>query len=223
MTWTDFYLICFIVGFTISLVSLLVGVFHVDLPGNWDNFLHPAHGVGHMQSMGLHGAHGLHGHGHLPGHPGGGFHVSPINFSTVMTFLAWFGGAGALLTAHFQAGLMLALVISSFVGLMGASLVFLFLVKVLLPHDRSMDPADYDMVGVLGSITVPVREHDGTGEMVYVQDGTRKSVAVRADDSKGIPSGEEVVVTRFEEGVAYVRRWVELEQGTSENFTGKQN
>ena len=223
MTWTDFYLICFIVGFTISLLSLLVGVFHVDLPGKWDNFLHPAHGVSHMHGMGLHGAHGLHGHGHLPAHGGGGFHVSPINFSTVMTFLAWFGGAGALLTAHLQFGLMLALVISSFAGLLGASLVFLFLVKVLLPHDRSMDPADYDMVGVLGAITVAIRLGDGTGEMVYVQDGTRKSVAVRADDGKAIPVGEEVVVTRFEEGVAYVRRWVELEQGANADLMGQQN
>src|SRR5262245_33247367 len=220
MTWTDFYLICFIVGFTMSVLSFLVGVFHVDLPGKWDNFLHPAHGVGHIQSVGLHGAHG---HGHLPAHGAGSFHVSPINFSTVMTFLAWFGGAGALLTAHFQFGLMLALVFSTVAGLAGASLVFLFLVKVLLPHDRSMDPADYDMVGLLGSITVAVREHDGTGEMVYVQDGTRKSVAVRADDEKAIPMGEEVVVTRFEDGVAYVRRWAELEEGASVDLKGQQN
>jgi membrane protein implicated in regulation of membrane protease activity len=219
MTWTDFYLVCFIVGFALSLLSLLVGVFHVDLPGKWDNFLHHAHGVSHMQSMGLHGTHG---HAHLGSHGSPAFDVSPVNFSTVMTFLAWFGGAGALLTAHYQFGLLLAFAVSTFAGLVGASLVFLFLVKVLLPHEKSMDPADYDMIGVLGTLTIGIRE-GGTGEIVYVQDGCRKSAAARAEDGKPISLGEEVVVTRFEEGFAYVRLWSELERATTADALGKGN
>jgi membrane protein implicated in regulation of membrane protease activity len=209
MTWTDFYLICFIVGFVLSLLSLLVGVFHIDLPGKWDNFLHHAHGVNHMPSLGMHG----HGHFHAGPHGAHGFDVSPINFSTVMTFLGWFGGAGALLTSQFHTGLMLTLVLASGAGLTGASIVFLYFVKVLLAHDKSMDPADYDMVGVLGTITVGIRK-GGTGEIVYVQGETRKSSAARAEDGKAILLGEEVVVTRFEDGIAYVRPWKELEQGT---------
>jgi membrane protein implicated in regulation of membrane protease activity len=216
MTWTDFYLICFIVGFALSLLSLLVGVFHVDMPGKWDNFLHHAHGVSHMHSAAMHGPGHLHGGAHAAHE----FNVSPVNFSTVMTFLAWFGGAGALLTAHFQFGLLLAFAVSTIAGLIGASVVFLFLVKVLLPHDRSMDPADYDMIGVLGTLTIGIRE-GGTGEIVYVQGETRKSAAARAEDGKAIPGGEEVLVTRFEEGVAYVRLWSELEQTTTADALGK--
>jgi membrane protein implicated in regulation of membrane protease activity len=209
MTWTDFYLICFIVGFALSLMSLLVGVLHVDMPGKWDNFLHHAHGVSHMQSLGLHG----HGHFHAGGHGAQGFDVSPINFSTVMTFLGWFGGTGVLLTSQFHTGLILTLVVASGAGLTGASIVFLYLVKVLLAHDKSMDPADYDMVGVLGTLTVGIREA-GTGEIVYVQGDTRKSAAARSEEGKPILLGEEVVVTRFEDGIAYVRPWSELEQLT---------
>jgi membrane protein implicated in regulation of membrane protease activity len=209
MTWTDFYLICFIVGFVLSLISLMVGVFHVDLPGKWDNFLHHAHGVHHMPSLGMHG----HGHLHVGSHGAQGFDVSPINFSTVMTFLGWFGGTGALLTSQFHTGLILTLVLASGAGLTGASIVFLYFVKVLLAHDKSMDPADYDMVGVLGTITVSIRR-GGTGEIVYVQDGSRKSVAACSEASKAIPMGEEVVVTRFEDGIAYVRPWSEFEQQT---------
>jgi membrane protein implicated in regulation of membrane protease activity len=211
MTWTDFYLICFIVGFALSLMSLLVGVLHIDMPGKWDNFLHHAHGVSHMQSLGLHG----HGHFHA-GHGAHGFDVSPINFSTVMTFLGWFGGTGVLLTSQFHTGLILTLVIASGAGLTGACIVFLYLVKVLLAHDKSMDPADYDMVGVLGTLTVGIREA-GTGEIVYVQGETRKSAAARSEEGRAILLGEEVVVTRFEDGIAYVRPWSELEQLTHDN------
>jgi membrane protein implicated in regulation of membrane protease activity len=212
MTWTDFYLICFIVGFALSLLSLLVGVLHVDLPGRWDNFLHHAHGVGHVHGAGMPGAHVHAGTAHTVN----GVHVSPINFSTVMTFLAWFGGAGVLLTRHFHAGLLVAIALSLLAGLVGASAVFLFLLKVLIPHDRSMDPADYDMVGVLATLTVGIRE-GGTGEIVYVQDETRKSAAARADNGKAVLLGEEVVVTRFEDGIAYVRPWSELERGSGQD------
>jgi membrane protein implicated in regulation of membrane protease activity len=216
MTWTDLYLICFIVGFALSLLSVLVGVFQVDLPGKWDNFLHHAHGVHHMHSAGMHD---LHGHAHL--HGADGFHVSPFNFSTIMTFLAWFGGAGALLRAHSHLGAFSALAIASGVGWFGASIVFVFLIKVLLPHDRSMDPADYDMVGVLGTLTIGIRKR-GTGELVYVQGETRKSAAACAENGEAIPAGEEVLVTRFEDGIAYVRRWSELEYTTGSVLSKKQ-
>ena len=77
MTWPDLYLICFIVGFTLSLISVMGGFFH--LPG-------------------LHHAHGHHGHAHLGHVRAGGPQVSPFNLSTITAFLAWFGGIGYLLT-----------------------------------------------------------------------------------------------------------------------------
>jgi hypothetical protein len=40
-----------------------------------------------------------------------------------------------------------------------------------------------------------------------VQGGTRKSAAARAEDQAAIPLGTEVVVARFEDGIAYVRRF----------------
>ena len=77
-----------------------------------------------------------------------------------------------------------------------------------------MEAADYEMVGVLGRVTVPIRP-GGTGEVVYSQGGTRKSVGARRDDGGAIARGEEVVVTRYEGGIAYVRGWEELAGSSS--------
>jgi hypothetical protein len=87
--------------------------------------------------------------------------------------------------------------------------VFLFLSRVLISENENMDPADYEMVGVLGRVCSPIRE-GGTGEIVYTQMGTRRVCGARSDDSTAIAKGTEVVVTRYEKGIAYVRLWSEM-------------
>ena len=127
MTWADFYLICFIVGFVLSLTSVLGGFIHMP---------HGHHGHVHF------------GHGH--GSHAAGADISPFNFSTITAFLAWFGGVGYMLTKFSGIWLWLAFLIAVGGGLLGASIVFAFLVKVLLVHDKPLNAADYDMIGVLG-------------------------------------------------------------------------
>jgi len=92
---------------------------------------------------------------------------------------------------------------------MGGGIVFLFLSRVLISENENMDPADYEMVGVLGRISSPIRA-DGTGEMIYTQMGTRRVCGVRSEDRSAIGKGTEVVVTRYEKGIAYVRLWSEM-------------
>jgi len=212
MNWADFYLICFAVGFSFSLLSFLAGGlrWHPHLP----HFSHPHV---HMAPRG-HGVPGTAPGGHTPASPasgaGGAPHVqatnvSPFNFITLTAFLAWFGGSGYLLTRYssiwFVSGLGLAVV----TGLVGGGIVFLFLSRVLISPEESMDPADYEMVGVLGRVSVSVRE-TGTGEIIYSQAGTRRTCGARCENGKAIDKGSEVVVTRYEKGIAYVRPWTEI-------------
>ncbi len=77
---------------------------------------------------------------------------SPVNFGTIAAFLAWFGGDR--LSAHplFERLVLLALGIARLSGSGRRGRVFWFLFKVLLADDKALDPADYDMVGVLGSV-----------------------------------------------------------------------
>ncbi|HYK49997.1 MAG TPA: hypothetical protein VEU94_09745, partial [Terriglobales bacterium] len=88
-------------------------------------------------------------------------------------------------------------------------IVFLFLSRVLISQEESMDPADYEMAGVLGRVSVPIREN-GTGEIIYSQAATRRTCGARSEDRNAIAMGAEVVVTRYEKGIAYVRLWTEM-------------
>ena len=72
-----------------------------------------------------------------------------------------------------------------------------------------MDAADYEMVGVLGRTSLPIRM-DGTGEIIYSQAGTRRTCGARSENGAPIEKGAEVVVTRYDKGIAYVRLWEEM-------------
>jgi len=69
---------------------------------------------------------------------------------------------------------------------------------------------------VLGRISMPIRE-GGTGELIYSQAGTRRTCGARAEQGTAIAKGSEVVVTRYEKGIAYVRLFSEMagEEATS--------
>ncbi len=217
--WSDFYLICFAVGFCFSFFSFVFG-------GSRFGRLHLPHFHGHSVPH-LPTAHGPMAHapvasGHAPAAHGPaashapGAHqaarsgsVSPFNFVTLTAFLAWFGGTGYLLTRFSTVWLGLGLLISVISGLVGGGIIFLFLSKVLMSDEENMDPADYEMVGVLGRLCVPIRD-GGTGEIMYSQAGTRRVCGARSEDGSAMAKGIEVVVTRYDKGIAYVRLWSEM-------------
>ena len=68
-------------------------------------------------------------------------------------------------------------------GLVGGSIVFLFLSKVLTSDEEDVDPADYEMVGVLGRMSISIRE-GGTGEVIYSQAGTRRVCGARSESGR---------------------------------------
>jgi membrane protein implicated in regulation of membrane protease activity len=187
MSWADFYLFCFIVGFALSAISVLGGFLHI--PG-----LHHARHHAHVR-MGQRG--------------GTSAQISPVNISTVTAFLAWFGAVGYLLTRFSSLWIWFGFLLALAGGLFGGSIVFYFFVKVLLAHDKALDPADYDMIGVYGQLTSAIRE-DGTGEMSFSQAGIRRSTAARSETGTAIAKGTEVVITKYDKGIAYVRPWEDL-------------
>src|SRR4051794_35188344 len=127
MTWSDFYLVCFLVGFGLSALALLAGSGHLHVP-----HLHLSHGL-----------HLPHAHGGGAGPPGR--RPSWFNFGTIAALLAWFGGTGYLLERYYSVWVVVALLISILSGLGGASVVFWFLAKVLMAREAALDPMDYDM------------------------------------------------------------------------------
>ena len=128
---------------------------------------------------------------------------------SMAVFLAWFGGTGYLLVHLRHIWVFAGLALATVAGLAGAGLVFLFVAKFLMARDFTLDPDDFDMIGVLGKVSGTIRA-GGTGEIIFEQVGARKACAARGDTAEDIQRDEEVVVTRYEHGVAYVRRWNEL-------------
>jgi hypothetical protein len=221
--WSDFYLICFAVGFCFSFFSFVFG-------GARFGRLHLPHFHGSAHVPHLPVAHGPVGHGpvghspatHAPTARGGSVSstdsnpntpmhssVSPFNFVTITAFLAWFGGTGYLLTRFSTVWVGLGLTLSVVAGMVGGGIIFLFLSRVLMSDEENMDAADYEMVGVLGRLCVSIRD-GGTGEILYSQAGTRRVCGARSDDGSAMAKGTEVVVTRYEKGIAYVRLWSEM-------------
>ena len=212
MNWADFYLICFAIGFSFSLVSFLAGglrwhlhmphfphapaVHHASAPSNLTS-------TAHSPSSGSRGEARV-AHGHAS-------NISAFNFITLTAFLAWFGGSGYLLTRYSRIQVASGLVLSVLVGLVGGGIIFTFLSRVLISQDEAMDPADYEMAGVLGRVSVSIREA-GTGEIIYSQAGTRRTCGARAENGKAIAKETEVMVTRYDKGIAYVRPWSEMSE-----------
>src|SRR5271170_3951338 len=139
--------------------------------------------------FGLH--RGVHiGHAHATGSHG----VSPVNGFTLTAFLCWFGGAGYLLERY--GGFVTPAIL------------------VLAPHDKALTAEETEMTGVIGRVSGTIRG-DGTGEILYSQNGARRCSPARSDNGHPIARDMEVVVMRYERGVAYVRRWDEVSGGES--------
>jgi membrane protein implicated in regulation of membrane protease activity len=195
----NWYLVCFGVGLVLSVLTFFGGVGHLQLGHFHGGHFHLAH------------THAGHLHTHAGGHETG---LSPLNGFTFMAFLCWFGGTGYLLCRFsplWGVGVFAVAVIS---GLAGAAIIFWFLARVLLPRERVLTTEDTEMTGVLARVSSPIRE-GGTGEIAYSQGGARRAAAARSDAGAAIARDVEVVVLRYERGIAYVRPWSELEGPTA--------
>jgi hypothetical protein len=192
MTWSDFYLLCFLVGFSLSVVSFLAGAVHIHLPLKWHLPFHVgAHHGGHVST------------------PKGGAQLSWFNASTVLAFLAWFGGTGYLLTKHSRLVGLLILSVSTLTGLVAGWSVFRFMLKLVSSEDLPMTSDERRIEGAVGTVSMPIRE-GGTGEIIFPIGGVRRCAGARSEDGKPIERGAEVVIARYEKGIAYVKRWDEF-------------
>jgi membrane protein implicated in regulation of membrane protease activity len=194
MTWSDFYLFCFIVGFAFSVLSFLASAGHFHFPARMHLPFHAAHHSGAGTA-----------HGHVKG----GTHFSWFNAMTIMTFLAWFGGVGYLLTEHSALVALLALSISAISGVFAATLVFRFMAKIVQATDTRMLDWDYRIEGSIGTVTAQIRQN-GIGEVTFEQNGVRKSLSAKTEDQQALSRGSEVVISRYDSGIAYVKRWEEF-------------
>jgi membrane protein implicated in regulation of membrane protease activity len=181
-----FYLICFVLSLVLSVLSVAGGFTHLHIGR-------------------LHIGHTAHAHAH-----GGNHGLSSVNGFTITAFLCWFGAAGYLLY-RFSSLVTFTILLASIVsGLAGAAFVWAILFKLLLPRERVLTAEETEMPGVLAKVSDSIRDRDGIGEIIFSQTGARRSTAARSEDGTPIQRGTEVVVIRYERGVAYVRPFDDL-------------
>jgi len=207
------FVFCFVFGVATSIISLLLGSFHGaglhhGLGSGHDGGLHLGH-VGHAPIAHGH-AGGLTAHSEtglrVAGADGALVQVSPFNLQTLTTFLAFFGGVGWVLYDTLGVAPALALIAGVVAGVAGGAVVFWFLARVLVAGQRFMDPSTSRMEGVVGNVTQAISS-TGTGEIVYSREGARHSEGARSATGLPIPVGTEIVVVRYERGLAYVEPW----------------
>jgi hypothetical protein len=202
-----FYLVCFLAGLMLSIVSLLGGMGHF---GGHVHIPHAPHvHIPHAPHMHVpHGASAARGAGSTSTVPW-------WNAFSVMVFLCWFGAAGYLFTRYGTFITAVVLLLAAVCGIAGGAIIFLFLTRVLMPHEHELTADETEIVGAVGYVTSPIRA-GGTGEIVYEQLGARISAPARSEDGEAIPKQEEVFVVRYEKGIAYVRKWQEIADGVGQ-------
>ncbi len=187
------FLVCFLVGLCMTVLSLVLGLGHLG---------------------GLHLGHG--GAAHAIGHGGtahsGSTTDTPtvssgfLNFTTVMTFVTWFGGVGYLISHYTVLGGAASLIVAIASGLGGGSVVALFITRVLERGQTEVSEADYRMPGTAAHVTSTI--YPGyAGEITYALAGSTQTSAARSVAGEEIARGTEVVVLKYERGVAFVDTW----------------
>ena len=128
-----------------------------------------------------------------------------LNLPTIMAAVTWFGGVGYLLRQSFGVFGWLAAILAVISGLIGGALMFMLLARVLWPMmSKPLDQRNYSLPGTPAKVVSAIRE-GGVGEIVYTKDGARFTAGARSDDNSAIAKGAEVVIIRYEHGLAYVR------------------
>jgi membrane protein implicated in regulation of membrane protease activity len=191
----NLFLSFFLFGLIFTVASLALGWVggaagghdvHVDLPGGHDVHID----VGDVS------AHAGHAHQAGPGW---------LNLPTIMATVTWFGGVGYLLRQSLGLYGWLAALLALISGLVGGALMFLLLARVLWPMmSKPLDQRNYSLPGTSARVVSAIRK-GGVGEIVYSKDGARFTAGARSDDNSAIAKGAEVVIIRYERGLAYVQ------------------
>lgn len=205
-----FYLVCFLAGLMLSVVALLGGMGHFGGDVAIPHAHFPQVHVPHAHVPHMHVPHGAAASGNGAATAGDtGPAVPWWNAFSIMIFLCWFGAAGYLLSRYggFVAGMVL--VLAALCGVAGGAIIFLFITRVLMPHEHELTADDTEIIGVVGHISSPIRA-GGTGEIFYQQLGALVCAPARSEDGVALDKQEEVYVVRYEKGIAYVRKWQDL-------------
>ncbi|MEO8284829.1 MAG: NfeD family protein [Chloroflexota bacterium] len=204
----NLFLFVFLFGLIFTIASLVLGFVGGGADGG-----HAGHVGGHDIHIDLPGSHDIHidlgGHGGEHGGEHGSQHAGTggpgvLNIPTIMAFLTWFGGVGFILRQSLGWNGYIVAPLAIISGLTGGTIMFLLLARVLWPMmSKPLSQAEFSLPGTTARVVSSIRA-GGVGEIVYSKRGTRFTAGAKSEDSDAIPKGAEVIIMRYERGLAYV-------------------
>jgi hypothetical protein len=192
----NIFLFTFLFGLVFTVVSLFLGAGHMGgLDAGHDGGLDLGHDAG------VDAGHAEVGHADSGGHTG----PSVLNLPTIMAFLTWFGGAGYIFTRTLGVGALLSVPMAVISGIVGGAIMFVLLTRLLWPMmSKPMSRSEYSLPGTPARVVSSIRA-EGVGEIVYTKAGSRFTAGAKAADGQPVPKGAEVVIIKYERGLAYVQ------------------
>lgn len=172
----------FFFGLIFSALTLVLGVadLGIDHPGHDSGFGHHDFNAGHDV---------------LP----------PLNLSTILAFLTWFGGIAYLVRNGLGWMAVISLPIGVIGGWIGAYVIYQAL-KKLRAGEREMNAESERIEGTIARVTSSIRA-GGVGEIVYKLGDSWQVAAARASDDVAIPRDTQVVITGRTGGISTVETW----------------
>ncbi len=133
---------------------------------------------------------------------------SGLNLYSILMFLLVFGLLGYLLLNIAKVGVVLSIVLPAVLGVGIGLALGNALFRLLLPGAESeLGPESSRLEGRLGAVSMAIRE-SGIGEVIFTRPGGgRQSVGARSSDGQMIPSGTEIVILGYRDGIATVQTW----------------
>ncbi|MCS6803172.1 MAG: NfeD family protein [Chloroflexota bacterium] len=175
------YLGAFLVGLLFTVASFLLGS-HAFA----GNGVHLGTGVDAPSS---------HEVGHAP---------SPFNLQVLAAFITFFGGVGYALSIAGPMWGPLVFLLATVGGLLAGGAIFWLLAKVIYGGQTPvLRERDYDLPGTIARVTSPIRE-GRIGEIVFEKGGRQRVEGARLVGPGSAAQGDEVVIVRYEHGIAYV-------------------
>jgi membrane-bound ClpP family serine protease len=190
------YWILFLLGLGFAVISAVLAGFS-DLGGHgMDTGGHMDVGSAHTMPGAVHGDMGDQFHG------GGEVALNPVSPMTIFAFVGGFGGGGLI---GYMLGLPVwgSLLVALPVGFVIAFGIF-YLMVVINRSNVSSEGRASEVIGLTAEVITPIVE-DKTGEIVYINRGSRYNTPARSVDSKSIAKGRPVKIWRLVGSTCYVK------------------
>lgn len=135
-----------------------------------------------------------------------------VSLPTVAGFAFGFGLAGYLVLRYTAAGAVGAVAAGVVAGAVVVAGTVALIARWAVPS-AAADPVDerYLLQGTPARVTRALHDED-EGEVTYEADGAQYAIRARSFDGSPLEVGDEVIIDRIEDDVAYVEAWAVVEK-----------